>query len=366
MTKFHINPATGEVGSCSARKGKCPFGSPEEHYESFESARNAYEAMNESFQRPAPKTLSTAAQAALAAELTPMDKPPRWLASGAKKQKELFGTESQVIGTIPSPLGELAVVWESDSVASNDVYIEQERGYEMNRITFNDLKTGEEVGYLKMGSMNSKSVERSFGEDDGWQEFAWAEDALGGSYGYTNYSKMPNSDEYLPTVRMLEGDAKLQAKRKIWAKSFAAIDTTPPNFDRSKLTWGSLVNLTQEDAPQDEATLDKDLNVVRKHLKKKMKEQTKWHTEPTVDYINVDDRLRGAGMGHALYIFGARMQAKEGRVLRASGIQTEFAQRSWQLMKKLGLPVKTMQKPDSYDNSKTADYFTLDFRTKTS
>jgi hypothetical protein len=43
MSKFHINPATGEVGKCSSTKGKCPFGTAEEHYTSQEAASAAYE-----------------------------------------------------------------------------------------------------------------------------------------------------------------------------------------------------------------------------------------------------------------------------------------------------------------------------------
>ena len=43
MTKFHINPATGDAGSCSATKAKCPFGGEDDHYSSKEAARGAYE-----------------------------------------------------------------------------------------------------------------------------------------------------------------------------------------------------------------------------------------------------------------------------------------------------------------------------------
>ncbi len=42
MAKFHVNPATGEPGICRARRN-CPFGGAEEHYDSKEAARAAYE-----------------------------------------------------------------------------------------------------------------------------------------------------------------------------------------------------------------------------------------------------------------------------------------------------------------------------------
>lgn len=43
MAKFHVNPATGEPGSCNAKKGKCPFASDDEHYASAAEARRAFE-----------------------------------------------------------------------------------------------------------------------------------------------------------------------------------------------------------------------------------------------------------------------------------------------------------------------------------
>ncbi len=43
MARFHINPETGNPGSCSAREGNCPFGSDDEHYTSEVAARQAYE-----------------------------------------------------------------------------------------------------------------------------------------------------------------------------------------------------------------------------------------------------------------------------------------------------------------------------------
>lgn len=43
MAKFHINPDSGNPGSCSAQAGNCPFGSDDEHYTSEDAARAAYE-----------------------------------------------------------------------------------------------------------------------------------------------------------------------------------------------------------------------------------------------------------------------------------------------------------------------------------
>lgn len=43
MAKFHVNPNTGNSGSCKSTKGKCPFGSEEEHFSNPAEASAAAE-----------------------------------------------------------------------------------------------------------------------------------------------------------------------------------------------------------------------------------------------------------------------------------------------------------------------------------
>jgi hypothetical protein len=43
MSVYHINPESGDVAACRAKKGKCPFGSLDKHFTSAEAARAAYE-----------------------------------------------------------------------------------------------------------------------------------------------------------------------------------------------------------------------------------------------------------------------------------------------------------------------------------
>lgn len=43
MAKYHVNPNTGNSGTCKAAKGKCPFGTEEQHYSSPEAAGQAAE-----------------------------------------------------------------------------------------------------------------------------------------------------------------------------------------------------------------------------------------------------------------------------------------------------------------------------------
>lgn len=43
MAKFHINPETGNPGTCRAAEGKCPFGADAPHFASKEEARRNFE-----------------------------------------------------------------------------------------------------------------------------------------------------------------------------------------------------------------------------------------------------------------------------------------------------------------------------------
>lgn len=43
MSKYHVNPATGEAGLCRASSGRCPFGGDDAHHGSEAEARTAYE-----------------------------------------------------------------------------------------------------------------------------------------------------------------------------------------------------------------------------------------------------------------------------------------------------------------------------------
>ena len=45
MSKYHLN-WKGEPGKCSAKEGNCPFGGADDHFDSPETARQAFEAQN--------------------------------------------------------------------------------------------------------------------------------------------------------------------------------------------------------------------------------------------------------------------------------------------------------------------------------
>jgi len=53
---YHVNNS-GEAGACKAAKGKCPFGSNDEHFTSVEAARASYESSHETFGSTKAKTV---------------------------------------------------------------------------------------------------------------------------------------------------------------------------------------------------------------------------------------------------------------------------------------------------------------------
>lgn len=52
MAKWHINPTTGNIASCSAQKGHCPFGEYYPHFSSREEAQSFFEEANRNNQIP--------------------------------------------------------------------------------------------------------------------------------------------------------------------------------------------------------------------------------------------------------------------------------------------------------------------------
>jgi len=362
MTKYHLNPTTGDPGLCKAVNGRCPFGTDEEHFSSKEEARAGYELLQSVFTKPVEHSKATLI--ALKSDLDWKGKVPGWLKKRAKEQEKTFGTTPKILDVIPSKMGPLMVIWEQDSMNPIDIHIQKERGDEMNRVTFNLQSDGKEVGYLKMGYSDERSIARSFGSDY-WRPFAWAEDRKGSDFGFTNYvknSKNPLAKE-TPLRQELSEEKRLAAKKAVWARTHIALGKTPPSFDMNRIGYAPLVNLKSDHAPEDEAILDKEIDLLRDELKEEMDRNHAWTATPYIDYIKVDDELRGQGMGHSLYVFGSRMQAKEGRSLRASGAQTDEAKKSWQRMLKSGLPVKTVTyKENMTKNSKLKKGFELDFR----
>lgn len=326
MAKFHINSA-GNPGPCRAQAGNCPFGFERDHYTSKDDARAAYEAQQELLARigiGAKHELSAATEIALTAELQPLDQQPAWIwEQTSRLQQELFGVTPQVIATVDSPLGPLAVVWEEATVEANDLSSQVEDGYLVSRISYRTMDRGELVGYLKTTSMTEESVGKSFGKDE-WR---------GLRYSRTRESFYPMDREHVQGAR--DYDPRQSAE------DFKRSRVEPPALDsREKLA--EFVSKAQshfrsysDTTPHlmGEPELRSELSRLQELANQNLDHYRESFEDPFIDYIKLDrEELRGQGLGASLYVFMARKQAERGLPLRASGLQTPEAEKSWDSM----------------------------------
>jgi len=360
MAKFHINRA-GNPGSCRAKPGNCPYGGESDHYTSKEDAREVYEAQQELLAQigvGGKHSLSAATETALSADLQPLDQQPAWIwEQTSRLQQELFGVTPQVIATVESPLGPLAVVWEEATVEPNDLVSEVEDGYLISRISYRTMSSGELVGYLKTTSMSEDSVAKSFGDDE-WR---------GLRYSRTRESFYPMDREHV------KGDRNYDLRQG--AEDFKRSRVEPPALDsREKLA--EFVSKAQshfrsygDSSPafMDEDQLRVELTRLQDMANENLDHYRESFEEPFIDYIKLDrEELRGQGLGASLYVFMARKQAERGLPLRASGLQTPEAEKSWSRMAadtRFPIRVGNFLYRDRNHRKVSASYF-LDFRKK--
>jgi len=358
MAKFHINKA-GNPGSCQAKPGNCPYGSERDHYSSKEDAREIYEAQQELLAQigvGGKHPLSSATETALTADLQPLDQQPAWIwEHSSRLQQELFGVTPQVIATVDSPLGPLAVVWEEATVEPNDLVSEVEDGYLISRISYRTMATGELVGYLKTTSMSEESVAKSFGNDE-WR---------GLRYSRTRESFYPMDREHVQGQRDYDPHQS--------AEDFERSRVEPPKLD-SKEKLVEFVGKAQshfrsysDTTPHfmDEPELRSELSRLQELANENLDHYRESFEEPFIDYIKLDrEELRGQGLGASLYVFMARKQAERGLPLRASGLQTPEAETSWRTMAAdTRFPIRVANSLyRDRNNRKVSASFFLDFR----
>jgi len=358
MAKFHINRA-GNPGPCRAKPDNCPYGSESDHYTSKEDAREVYEAQQELLAQigvGGGHELSSATETALTADLQPLDQQPAWIWEHTSRlQQELFGVTPQVIATVDSPLGTLAVVWEKATVEPNDLTSEVEDGYLISRISYRTMATGELVGYLKTTSMSEDSVAKSFGDDE-WR---------GLRYARARESFYPMDRSYV------QGERNYSPHQS--AEDFQRATIDPPALeDREKLV--EFVNKAQSHfrdytdrspAFMEDEELRTELTRLQGVANGHLDNYRESFEEPFIDYIKLDrEELRGQGLGASLYVFMARKQAERGLPLRASGLQTPEAEKSWRRMAadtRFPIRVGNSLYRDRSHRKISASYF-LDFR----
>lgn len=346
MPKYHVNDK-GEVGTCRAKK-RCPFGDIDlEHFSSKEEARKYYESVNEMEQRASlvkkfPQHPATTR--ALAAPLDPIDIHTDWLDEMAEDGERLFGEKPVVVDVVDTPAGRAAVVWENHSTRDFDVSTQLQRGYGFSRLVVRTIDEGKLVGYVTASFVDDNSLKLSFG-DDQYSGLRYCAASQGRSFGMKVYSKNFDGPAYDPFTRARTEEEILEVKRNVWAAAYNDFKIAPewlPKDHPGRHSWGG-VDLKPEHAPADVEVLEADLKRICEVADERYEEHRLNHKPDwaSVDYSKVDDEFRGQGLGTSLYVYTARMLARNGKALRSSDTQSDEAQRAWARMAADGdLPVK--------------------------
>lgn len=218
----------------------------------------------------------------------------------------------------------LTYTWYDQSPRTQDWH-SRERGFLVSRLSVTYQtpamaaagKSGFEVAYLNLTHTTPELVASLFANP-----FRWADENTSASFGYRY------RDEVTP--------------QQEWASAYSDLryEMTPPSA-KDKRCWGAY---SASDAPTDPAVLAAELAAAAKVYATRMRGFTRWLATPSVDFSHVDstfeaDRsphaehpgsLRGTGIGRRMYLLAAQHIAQRGKVLRASGLQSDEAQAMWQ------------------------------------
>lgn len=298
--------------------------------------------------KPCITTASTMIQQSLATSLgdESLPKPAWWdeyRSATESNPTPLLAITPELLAVLDTPHGKVAVSWEERSQFEGDRDIIMNSGYHIRALVMRDFETGEQVGYLRSTMMDEASMKQSFGVDE-FDVFRYYSRKKGMGCPVPSPEEIQNADE--ETLR--------QVRRKAWLAARQDRDLGGP----LKLSDGTHIEryqLTENHIP-DDVVVKKDLDALAKRIRKMMNDDLKWAKEPFVDYSRVSDTYQGMGYGTAMYILTARKLATQGRVLTASGVQSDEAQATWQRMKR-NFPnnVKFIKKSNS------REYAALDF-----
>lgn len=253
---------------------------------------------------------------------------PKWWKNYTKEAQNNdfapLSTTPELMDVIDTPVGKVAVVWEKNSQASNDKYVQIDSGYAVQRCVMRSFDTGEELAYVKASHVDDEAFKRSFGDDE-FTPFRHRARYSGHNYPLDDEDKSV-AEEDLPEMR-----------RKLWlaAKKDQGLGRLVREglFKDEDGNFVMSYQIDRKHLPED-VRVQEDL----KNYSTKLNEEiTKWKQErgtPFVDFSHVNEGLKGQGFGTAVYVYTARKLATQGKTLRGSGIQTEDAQAVWSRFQK--------------------------------
>lgn len=253
-------------------------------------------------------------------------KPKWWKKYLKESETSNLPTTPQIIDVLDSPAGQIAVVWENESQLANDRGVTMDSGYGMHVCYYKSMKTGENLGYVKMAYVDDRSFERCFGNDE-FTVFRYADRYDGIRVGFRGEKY---SDGY--DTNLLDKEQSDQRWRDLWMSSQRYNKLQTSVYDKEG-NYVPSYSLNESHIP-DVDTIKKDLAPYIAHLQSEIQMKLQYFKEPYVDFSRVDEPLTGKGFGTALYVYTARMLGKQEKVLRGSGIQSPEAQKVWAGFKK--------------------------------
>ena len=280
--------------------------------------------------------------------------PEWWNEYVADSQKTDVGFEStpELLDVIPSPIGDIAVVWQPTSHDEIDTTL-RNSGFESSGLYLISAETGERVGFVKTTCMSDESYAVSFGTDE-FAEFRYQKRYSGKYYRDLGF------DGYVDERR--ERDEKPEDidafNRQLWA---TATGDLRGSYRTQEGEYIADYELKAKHAPDDK-TVRKDLKKYRTMISKNVQEALAYYSSehPHVDFSEVDNEIRGQGFGTAMYVYAAKRLAVENRVLRGSGLQSPEAEALWNRISNNASENVVPVELTRYGNTDT--YMTLDFR----
>ena len=237
----------------------------------------------------------------------------------------------------------------------------RDRGYLVSRLSVTDA-TGTEVGGLNVTHTTPELVDEELPTS-----FHWADENTGYSFGFP-FRRAATKKAAETLAAMGRNDTPLESPTaaRVWAAAYSALKERPPSA-RGKATY----SLSASDAPADRQTLLAELAVAEEKLDRKVEQFKEFLSVPFIDYAELDRTatapdgtempLRGTGTGQRMYRLAAGRLAQQGKVLRASGIQTDEAQAVWRRMA-ADPETRTTEVTVRYFDQEPKTYVCLDYR----
>jgi hypothetical protein len=195
----------------------------------------------------------------------------------------------------------------------------------------------------KVGKIDFSYTTNTEKENRGWVVDKVIASLVGEKVGYLKITYIPkkNFEKFYPTIiEYLDFSGWCVGK-----KEDGLIEYVKNILRHADVDYLNKIYYDQNKSKYNEQWAREMLFSLKQELSKKYKKEfdafkNQWVDKPLIDYIDVEKKYIGTGIGYGLYIAGAKWMAERGLVLYASSVQSGEAERAWERMKRSGIPVK--------------------------